>query len=167
MKRHKLYSYLVQQGPHAGKVIDAFHIGFQAYPDQIKLENIEFTKPVDKNFYARGQGVWCDALQERFLLQPDHAHVPPVISDAGVDHGDLLDLCVTRDRNNQEVAVGDWLYVSSSGAVRLAQVMKIAKRPYFMGYSTYVRKLTVRDHEAEKTLTINNSRDTIKAPAPI
>lgn len=93
------------------------------------------------------------------------SHVKKYITDHWNEqliYGNVQDLVIPFDKYNQEIFVGDELYVASKNAVRRVTVTKIAPKATFSSYGILIRKLTVKDLDDGQTLVINESRDTVK-----
>ena len=61
----------------------------------------------------------------------------------GVNRGSYIDCCMPIDKYNNEINVGDELYACVSGEVEKVKVVKIADKPYHLGYGIHRRKLSV------------------------
>ena len=153
----RTHRYKVVTGKHAGKVVEGFHIGHMLYPDQIAIEKMEHEQ-VMSLYTTNKDGFWCPELAEKidFESKISSANVGEV-----VDYGNVHDLVITFDKYNKEIFVDDILYAAVKNAVRRVKVTKITKTATFALYGILQRKLTVTDLDTGKTLTINESRDTI------
>jgi hypothetical protein len=143
-------------------VHDAFQIGYQDYPNQMKIESLNYLVLLDKRQKLnQSEGYWLIDIQKPIYKIYDKRNI--TISDLGVNYDNvLIDMCTPFDRNNQQIFVGDQIYVAVKNEVRLVTVTKIAKQPYLSGYGIYNRKLTVFDKNNNQTITINNPFATIK-----
>jgi hypothetical protein len=154
MRRLYHHHYLIQDQCHLGWPIGLWHT---------EAEYAEYlADPVTITLYgdpARRHGIWIPGLNMK--LEEKARIDKSDISELGIDHGAYIDLVKTFDRTNNEIHVGDDLFVAVTNEVRRAQVTKIAARPVYVSSIGYARKLTVIDDEG-KTLTINNSRSTVK-----
>ena len=168
-KRRYLHKYKILTGEHAGETHLGYQIGEQEYLDQITLEDLTYPDIIslrDRQYALnRCNGIW--------LIEPEVAVYCPVpvpgkppkveITTEGVNYDDVyMDLCVPYDRFNNEIQVGDQIYVASSNEVRLVRVERIANKPFHASYGIMNRKLTVHDGYEPQTLTINNPRATVK-----
>ena len=154
----RTHRYKIITGQFAGRVVDGFQIGVFAYPDQIQIENLDHTQ-VTALYQTNKEGFWYPEEQVKieFEKRIDSNSVGTV-----VDYGNVQDLVIPFDKYNQEIFVGDELYVASKNAVRRVTVTKIAPKATFASYGILIRKLTVKDLDDGQTLVINESRDTIK-----
>jgi hypothetical protein len=152
MSRIRTHRYKVISGSLAGQVFDGMQIGDEEYPGQVESEGC-----------AKGElhGVWLNEPKIK-INRTDYRDV--TITDEGVNYGNkYMDLCVPFDRFNEEIFVGDTIYVSSSNEVVPCIVEKIAKKPFMASYGIMNRKLTVRPVEGGAAKTINDPRSTVKA----
>ena len=159
MSRVYLHRYKVLSGSLQGMVTEGVQIGFQDYPEQFAIEGWDshtiVTKTSDKK-----EGIW---LSEPGVRVQRNDYRNTTITAEGVSYGnDYMDLCVPFDRYNNEIKVDDILMIASKNEVRRVQVVKIADKPFQASYGIMNRKLTVRDHEENQTLTINDPRATVK-----
>ena len=150
------HRYKIITGQFAGRVVDGFVIGIQDYPDQFKTENLT-PDQVTALWQTNKEGFW---YPEANVKIPFENRIQTV--DQVVDYGNVQDLVIPFDKYNQEIFVGDTLYVASKNAVRLATVTKIAPKATMASYGILIRKITVKDVDDGQTLVINQSRDTIK-----
>ena len=169
MARHYIHRYKVLTGPMTGMVSDGQQIGVQDYPEQFIVEKLSYEqiRAVQDDKYHRGmtEGIWLNEAQ-----QPLYRNIPKLgsglnitITEEGVNYDNTyMDLCVPFDRYNNEIREGDTIMIASKNEVRRVEVIKIAKKPFMASYGIMNRKLTVRDHEGEQTLTINDPRATVK-----
>lgn len=153
-----MHRYKVITGKFAGQVVSGFQIGVQAYLDQIKKENMDHAQ-VMALYTSNKEGFWAPEFNEKieFEKRIDSNSVGEV-----VDYGNVQDLVIPFDKYNNEISVGDELYAAVKNAVRRVKVTKIAKKATFASYGVLLRKLTVTDLDTNQTLTINQSRDTVK-----
>jgi hypothetical protein len=167
MKRVYKHRYKVLSGQFAGQVFDGQEIGYQDYPEQFDEMREEISQdligPHIVSKQSRGRGIWLDSIKQALYRNPNRER--EVTIDETINYQGLYeDLCIPFDRNNNEIHVGDVLYVASSNEVRLVKVTKIAANVYRASYGVMQRKLTVRDELEGQTLTISDSRATMKAP---
>ena len=170
MARYYIHRYKVLTGPMKGMVTDGVQIGVQDYPEQFIKEgwNTDTILAFSKKQHENGlyEGIWLNEPQKPLHRPtPIQGVRPPKIeiTDEGVNYDDTyMDLCVPFDRYNNEIREGDTIMIASKNEVRRVEVIKIAKKPFMASYGIMNRKLTVRDHEAEQTLTINDPRATVK-----
>ena len=155
---NSIHRYKVITGKFAGQTIEAYGIGYMAYPDQIKNENMNH-EAVMNLYKVNREGVWYEAAAEKieFERRIDSTSVGTV-----VDYGNIQDLVITFDKYNNEIFVGDELYAAVKNAVRRVKVTKIAPKATFASGGVLIRKITVVDLDSGQTLTINQSRDTVK-----
>lgn len=169
MKRVYKHRYKILSGQFAGQVFDGQDIGYQDYPGQFaKMQEADTYRDLIRDHMnlhqTRGNGIWLDSLQIPIYRDPNRER--EITVGKTVNYQDLYeDLVAPFDRNNNEIQVGDMIYISSSKEVRLVKVMKIAAKVYQASYGIMQRKLTVRDEQEGQTLTINDSRATMKAPS--
>lgn len=154
MRRIRHHHYLIQGQQYLGWPIGLWHTEAE-YADYL-------ANPGDVTLYGdptRYHGIWIADLNQKLAEKTriDRSD----ITDLGIEHGAFTDLVTVFDRNNREIHVGDDLFVAVTNEVRPARVTKIASRPVYVSSTGYARKLTVVDDEG-KTLTINNSRATVK-----
>lgn len=170
MSRVYLKRYKVLTGECTGLISQGQQIGYQDYPDQVTLEKMthEQITAKQRSQYDKGlcSGIWLNEVaRPLYLPLPVQGVRPPKveITDEGVNYDDTyMDLCVPFDRYNNEIKVDDYIMVASRNEVRRVQVVKIATKPFMASYGIVNRKLTVRDHEENQTLTINDPRATVK-----
>ncbi len=155
---HNLHRYKVITGKFAGQVVDGYQIGVQDYLDQIKTENMPHPQVME--LYSRNkEGFWNIEAGEKIEFE---RRIDSTAVGAVVDYGNVQDLVIPFDKYNKEIFVGDTLFIASKNAVRRAVVTKIAPKATFASGGVLIRKLTVKDLDDDQTLTINQSRDTIK-----
>lgn len=159
MSRVYLHRYKVLAGPLTGQVHDGIQIGFQDYPEQFVKEGWDSHK-IAANTADKGDGVWLIIPSVRLNR---HVYHDMTFTDEGVNYSnDYMDLCVPFDRFNNEIFVGDTIYVSSNNEVVPCVVEKIAKKPFMASYGIVNRKLTVRPIEGGTAKTINDPRSTVR-----
>ena len=159
MSRVYLHRYKVLSGNLQGMVSEGVQIGFQDYPGQFEKEGWDAHTIVTKSS-GKLEGIW---LSEPGVRVQRNDYRNTTITEEGVSYGnDYMDLCVPFDRYNNEIKVDDILMIASKNEVRRVQVVKISDKPFQASYGIMNRKLTVRDHEENQTLTINDPRATVK-----
>ena len=153
----RTHRYRIVTGPHAGRVVEGFQIGYTAYPDQVAIEKLSHVQVMDL-YQTNKEGFWIpgDNVKIDFENRIDSRSITTV-----VNYGNVEDLVITFDKYNQEIFVGDELYAASKNAVRRVKVTKIADKPVWTSNGIQ-RKLTVKDVDDGQTLVINESRDTVK-----
>lgn len=170
MSRTYKHRYKVLSGELQGLVTEGFQIGYQDYLNQFSIEKLDSNeisafvqKQQDKGLY---EGIWLSEPAKAIHrpLPVQGVRQPKVeITDEGVNYDDVfMDLCVPFDRYGNEIKVDDIIMVASKNEVRRVQVVAIATKPHMATYGIMNRKLTVRDHEENQTLTINDPRSTVK-----
>ncbi len=154
----RTHRYQIVTGPFAGRVVDGFPLGIQLYPDQIAIEK-PTPDQVQDMWRNNPEGFWYPEEKVKIVFEN---RIDSRAVDTVVDYGNVQDLVITFDKYNQEIFVGDELYVASKNAVRRVTVTKIAPKATFASYGILIRKLTVKDLDDGQTLVINESRDTVK-----
>lgn len=154
MRRIYHHHYLVQGQQYLGWPIGLWHTE-QEYEEYL-------ANPGDVTLHGdptRSHGIWIPSRNQKLAEKTRIDRID--ITDLGIEHGAFTDLVDTFDRNNREIHVGDDLFVAVTNEVRPARVIKKAARPVYVSSTGYTRKLTVVDDQG-RTLTINNSRATVK-----
>lgn len=169
MTRKYPHRYRMLTGPLAGQVSEGEQIGLQDFPGQfdqcLEAHGIDARNAlVQQKLQTNSEGVYLYAFNEVVRRAPGHSGGKVEIGKTVVYDGIYEDLVVPFDRNGEEINVGDMIYMAVKNEVRLGEVVKIAEKVTMASYGIMQRKLTVRDHEEQQTLTINDSRATIKAP---
>lgn len=155
MTRKRIHHhYIVQGQQHLGWPIGFWHTE-EEYQDYLD-------RPRDVTLFGdphRSQGIWIPALEVK--LTDNVRTLNSDITDQGIVHDAYTDLVTAFDRDNNEILVGDRLYIAVKNDVRRATVTRIAARPQYVSSTGYTRKLSVTDEQGQK-LTINTGRSTIK-----
>lgn len=158
-----LHRYKILVGQYAGLIHDGVQIGYQDYPGQFQEPGFDHDRI--KTMYSQGEGIWLNDLKIA-IRRPgpvQGVRQPKVVVGETVNYDDVYeDLVIPFDRNNQEIFVGDYVYAAVKNEVRLVKVVKLAKKVYQSSYGIILRKMTVIDEDHGQTLTINDSRSTIK-----
>lgn len=152
-----LHRYKILVGQYAGEIHDGVQIGYQDYPGQFQEPG--FDNERIKTMYSQGEGIWLNDL--KIVIRKSQR--PNIVIGATVNYDDVYeDLVIPFDRNNEEIFVGDYVYAAVKNEVRLVKVVKLAQKVYQASYGIMLRKMTVIDEDQGQTLTINDSRATIK-----
>lgn len=154
----RTHRFHITTGPFAGRTVDGFVIGVMNYPDQIAKESLT-PDQVTNLYQINKEGFWYP--EENIKIEFEGRLNSNTINTVA-DYGNVQDLVIPFDKYNQEIFVGDELYIASKNAVRKATVTKIAPKVTFASYGILIRKITVKDVDDGQTLVINQSRDTIK-----
>ena len=153
--KNSIRRYKIISGPFAGRVVEGFEIGVRAYPSQIDEGYLTHDQIMNLHKYNR-DGFWYPEENIKIEFE-NHIEIGMV-----ADYGNVHDLVINYDRYNQEIFVGDELFIASKNVVRRAVVTKIAQKVTMASNGVLIRKITVKDVDDGQTLTINESRDTIK-----
>lgn len=148
------HHYLINGQQHLGWQIGLWHTDAE-YTDYLKNKT-------EVNLWGdptRRQGIWIPALNIK--LEENARINNSDITDQGIVHDNYTDLVTAFDSENNEILVGDRLYIAVKNDVRRATVTRIAARPQYVSSVGYTRKLAVVDQAGQK-LTINSGRSTIK-----
>jgi hypothetical protein len=151
MSRVYLHRYKVLNGSLLGQVFDGQEIGSQKYLDQLKIEGFA-TDTV--------YGVWLNEPKVKIPLT-EYRNI--ILTDEGLNYNnEYMDLCIPFDRFNNEIFVGDTIYISTSNNVVPCIVEKISKKPFMANYGIVNRKITARPIEGGPAKTIGDPRSTVK-----
>jgi hypothetical protein len=168
MKRTYLHRYRLLSGPHAGKVFEGEQIGYQDFPGQFDQEKIKghdlWTALVNDKAKSNTEGVFLYGINQVVRRTSVREDYKMEVGETVVYDEIYEDLVAPFDRYNDEIKVGDVVYVAVKNEVRTGEVVKIAPKVYMASYGVMQRKITVRDHTEQRTLVINDSRAAIKAP---
>jgi hypothetical protein len=140
--------YKILTGEHAGKIVEGYGCNARPFvpcPDSM----------IDVSKY--GDGVWFPSLNLRLKQEYDYASGRTGCGK----YVNYENLVVPFDKYGKEIFVGDKLYIASSKEVKLVEVVKFGSE-YHVGCGWMQRKLTVKDLDTNKTLTINVPAHTIK-----
>lgn len=151
------HHYLIRGRQHLGWAIGLWHTDDE-YQRWLANDRPEITLYGDP---TRRQGIWIPALNVK--LEDNVRINNSDITDEGIVHDNYTDLVTPFDSENNEILVGDRLYIAVKNDVRRATVTRIAARPQYVSSVGYTRKLTVADDKGQK-LTINSGRSTIRDP---
>lgn len=150
------HHYLVRGQQHLGWSIGLWHTDAEYEYWRVGEHDIDLWGDP-----TRRQGIWIPSLQ---IKLNDNIRINNSdITDVGIVHDAYTDLVTPFDRDNNEIHVGDRLYIAVKNDVRRARVTKIAARPQYVSSTGYTRKLSVVDESGQK-LTINSGRSTIRDP---
>lgn len=144
----------VTKGEHEGKIFEATQVGCWSTPTEhdekkAELSTDDFNAYVQYLWKLHGQGVYVEGIG-RFKSGNTWT-----LSKEGAHYEEYINFCVTKDKYNEEIVIGDTLYASIKNSVEVVTVLKIADTPYHAGYGYITRKIKVK-REDGTTMTIND-----------
>lgn len=139
------YRYLIKTGEYAGQVFDGVGCNARPYPE------------AEPDYAKYGDGIYIPQLQLRIKQQ----HLPQGQAKHCADFVDYEDLVIAFDRYGIEIFPGDSLYAAIGKEVCKVTVLKLGE-VYHQGCGWMTRKLSVKNEETGKKVTLNNPGGTIK-----